>query len=658
MKLRAPLALLSLVAGLSCSKGTPAPQGANGFQLLVSDCDPLVPSKCGFPFPSNVWRVQDAATKQYKIHFGNTTLPTLKGSAPTDPGLWENRDGFSTGQAMLAQLPGATAAGFADENHLADSATAASPTVIINADTGAFVPHIAELDQWTSEVSQQSLMMRPVERLADGQRYIVAIRHVKDSAGAAVAPSPAFLALREKSDSADVSVALRRDLYEDIFTKLAAAGIPRADLQLAWDFTTATAANTRTDLLTMRDLALAAVGTAGPSYVINSVEVSPNSHIALRLHGTMTVPFFLTNAGPHGTMVRDANGLPKQNGTQTFQFLVHVPKSCTTGKSCAVVQNGHGLLGSLTEGEDGYLATFCDDFHYVGIAVDWWGFAAADLGQVLNSVIDDLGAFPILVEHQEQGMVNNLLAMRMMKGVFQTEPKLQAADGSGPIYDNTKLFYRGDSQGGIFGATYMSISTDVTRGLLGEPGMPYNLLLDRSVDFQSYRGLLNNALPDARDAEMYLDLIQQFWDRVEPVGYSPMLTPGDTASNTPAHRVLMHAAIGDHQVTTLGAHMLAREIGAVNLKPLNRDIFALDSIDGTVSTGSALVEFSYGLAPVPTMNLPPDCAISKVACASATQYDDDPHDTVRSEPDAMKMADTFFRTGNIAATCDGVCDPE
>ena len=188
--------------------------------------------------------------------------------------------------------------------------------------------------------------------------------------------------------------------------------------------------------------------------------------------------------------------------------------------------------------------------------------------------------------------------------------------------------------------------------------MPYNLLLDRSVDFQSYRGLLNNALPDARDAEMYLDLIQQFWDRVEPIGYSPMLSPGDLASNTPAHRVLMHVAIGDHQVTTLGAHMLAREIGAKNLKPLNRDIFALDSIDGMVSTGSAMVEFSFGLAPVPTMNLPPDCGISKVACASATQYDDDPHDTVRSEPDAMQMADTFFRMGTIAGTCDGVCDPE
>src|ERR1041385_1541323 len=43
---------------------------------LTTDCDPLVPTYCGFPFPSNVWLVDDPATPTGKhIAFGATTLP-------------------------------------------------------------------------------------------------------------------------------------------------------------------------------------------------------------------------------------------------------------------------------------------------------------------------------------------------------------------------------------------------------------------------------------------------------------------------------------------------------------------------------------------------------------------------------------------------------
>jgi len=639
-----PAALaLALCALASCHKSQTL-TGANGFTLLVGDCDPLVPSHCGLPFPSNVWRVQDETTKLYKLHFGATTLPNLAGAQKTDPTLWENRDGFSSTAALLAQLSSVPADGLSDENHLADTVLSTSPTILMNAVTGELIPHIAEVDAWAQTDEQRLLILRPVQRLADGTRYIAAVRQMHDATGALIPPSPAFLALRDQGASTDGSVELRRDLYEDIFTQLAAHGVARADLQLAWDFTTASTANTQTDLLSMRDQALAAVGDDGPTYVITSIETNPNPYIAQRIHGTMTVPFFISSTDESGTMVRDANGLPTLNGTATFDFLVHVPNSCATGHACAVIQNGHGLLGDLTEGEDSYLAQFAEQFHYVALAVDWWGFDSLDLGQVVTSVVDDVGAFPTLVEHQEQGMINNLLAMRMMKGRFAREPAVQA--GGESVYDPSLLFYRGDSQGGIFGATYMSISTDVTRGLLGEPGMPYNLLLDRSVDFQEYRSLLDNSLPDARDEQLYLNLIQQFWDRVEPSGYAPMLAAGD--SKTPAHRVLIHAAIGDHQVTTLGAHVLARALGASNLSPVNREIFGISDATGPLDAGSTLVEFSFGLPPVPTANLPPVGA----------QYGDDPHDTLRTEPDAQQMADTFFRTGTVVQTCDGACDPE
>ena len=64
---------------------------------------------------------------------------------------------------------------------------------------------------------------------------------------------------------------------------------------------------------------------------------------------------------------------------------------------------------------------------------------------------------------------------------------------------------------------------------------------------------------------------------------------------TPAHHVLIHTAIGDHQVTPLGAHLIARTIGAKNLKPVNREVFGIPDADGPFTDGSAIVEYVFGL---------------------------------------------------------------
>ena len=55
------------------------------------------------------------------------------------------------------------------------------------------------------------------------------------------------------------------------------------------------------------------------------------------------------------------------------------------------------------------------------------------------------------VDRQHQGVINSLLAMRMMRGGFAKDP-VSFVDGN-PTIDPTQRFYRGDSQGGIFGAT-------------------------------------------------------------------------------------------------------------------------------------------------------------------------------------------------------------
>jgi hypothetical protein len=607
--------------------------------LLVTDgCDPLVPQQCGYPFPSNVWLGDDPSTVTgHRVSFGPHTLPAI-GNTPTDPTVWHSLDGFSPGATLLAFLPGATATGLPDENDLARSATAQSPTILLDTRSGALVPHIAELDQTTVLENERTFMIRPVVRLDDSTRYIVAIRHVVDAAGAPIEPSPAFLALRDGGGFTDKSIERRRALYADLFAQLAAAGVDKADLQLAWDFSTSSRENNTRIMLALRDAALAAVGSEGPTYTINQVIDNPNPHIRRRILGTMHAPLFLDAARPNGKMVLDDDGLPRQNGLGDFDFLVQIPNSAVNGTPGAILQNGHGLLGKKEEGEDGYMATICDQKNYVEIAVDLFGFASPDVPPIVNAISSDIAAFAHVVERQQQGMVNQLLAMRMMKGRLYKDPMVQF-NGVSAI-DPTHTYYRGDSQGGIMGTTYMAISTDVTRGLLGEPGVPYSILLNRSSDFDTYFGVIRAVTESAFDIQLLLGAVQMLWDGSEPDGYVPYITE-NTLPNTPSHNVLLAIAIGDHQVTPLGAHIIARAVGAKNMKPVNRELFGIDDADAPF-TGNGMAEWDFGLPPAPTANIP--------MTAGA-----DPHDSVRKLQSAIDQTDTFLRTGTIQNYCGGAC---
>jgi hypothetical protein len=435
----------------------------------------------------------------------------------------------------------------------------------------------------------------------------------------------------------------RRALYDDILGRLEAHGISRADLQLAWDYTTASRDNTTRGLLKMRDEALALVGADGPEYTITKVDDHPNSHILQRITGTMTVPLYLDQPGPGGKLVVGPDGLPKQNGTADFEFLIHIPNSISGGQPLGILQQGHGLFGSKDEGdaEDGPLVIMCDRFGYVGVAIDLIGMAHEDVKTALRSVSEDITLFGGMIGRQHQGLLNELLLMRMMKGRFTRDSHVQVAGKS--AIDPTRAFYRGDSQGGIFGGTYMSLTTDVTRGLLGVPGAPFNLLLDRSFDFAGYKLLLRSNYPSPTDGQLILDLLQLWWDHTEPNGWIPYVRE-NMHPGTPAHEVLIHVGIGDHQVSPLGAHFEARTMKIPNLRPTNRDVFGVESRDGPI-TGSAMVEYSFGLPPVPLKNYPP------------SSDGDDPHGKVRLLEPSYLQQEKFFREGVVAPFCSGPCDP-
>jgi hypothetical protein len=101
-------------------------------------------------------------------------------------------------------------------------------------------------------------------------------------------------------------------------------------------------------------------------------------------------------------------------------------------------------------------------------------------------------------------------------------------------------------------------------------------------------------------------------------------------------------------VTPLGAHIIARAVGATNLSPVNREIYGITDSPGPIK-GSAIVEWSWGLTDAPKTNTPPD----NLCPASAPPKCEDPHDQLRIQQSSIQQEVQFFSTGTVVQTCGG-----
>ncbi|MGB5812132.1 MAG: hypothetical protein WBG86_16470, partial [Polyangiales bacterium] len=246
--------------------GTSGTGGAGGQGGVVPppalDCDPLTPSYCGFPYPNDYWTAEDATTVTGRqLTLPQVIMPQNMNGVQSTPGAFNEADGFSPGIAAMTLLPGATTTGLATSVMIESSLLPDARTVILNAATGERVPHWVEIDEYVVEAKkrvdaaedrpdfdidrglaeleqERAFMVRPAVRLEDATRYIVAIRGVLDGEGAMIPASPAFAALRDDEATSDPIVESRRGHFEELFSSLAAEGIARDDLQIAWDFTT------------------------------------------------------------------------------------------------------------------------------------------------------------------------------------------------------------------------------------------------------------------------------------------------------------------------------------------------------------------------------------------------------------------------------------
>ena len=580
---------------------------------LADRCDPTDPRHCLLPFPSDTFTVDDPTTDtERRVAFDRTSMPTNADGVQVDPTEWNRNDGFSPGQPISLFVPGldleATAA--ATITDIEASLAPDAPIVLLDATSGERWPYWVELDASVESDDDRVLYIRPAINYPEGHRMVVALRGLVGPQGT-IPPGDVFEAYRDRLDTGVAAIEARRDRYERVFGDLEAIGVARTDLFLAWDFTVASERNLSERMLHIRDDALAVLGERAPAFTVTQVEIDPDDEIARRVTGTLQVPKYLTGEGEPGSRFTNLEGLPSVDGEYAANFICNVPNAAFETPA-RVSLYGHGLLGSAGEVNAGNVRTFSQTHNIVFCATDWIGMSEPDIGNAVT-ILRDVSNMATLADRAQQGFLNAIFLGRAL-----TEPQGFAAheafqaDGGEPVIDGAELFYDGNSQGGIMGGALVAVSPDVKRAVLGVTGMNYSTLLQRSVDWDTYRAIFDPSYPDVIERGITISLIQMLWDRAEANGYAQHMTT-DPYEGSPEHRVLLHAAFGDHQVSTYAAEVEARTIGAklrcpgvaAGRLPDTTPQWGLECAEGSEADVSVLVIWDSGTPAPPVVNLAP-----------------------------------------------------
>jgi hypothetical protein len=675
-----------------------APAGAATKATTSISCQPYTSTPCLFPFPDNrLTKPVSGSATGLELNLPQGAMPSNTSGTQIATTPYDQNDGFSPGSAILLHIPQLETQAALNRTHavglLNMSAYRAkkAPIMVIDERTGQRQMIYTQLDANAKSAATTNLMILPGASWQDGHTYVVVLRHLRNSRGHLIGAPSWFAKLRDhrRLPAAERSQAKR---YTKIFKALTKAKVTRdKTLYAAWDFTVASARELSGRLLSIRDGAFAQLGDtslgdgqvsgSAPQFTVTSDKTTTftNGKTGSVVIGTYQVPCYLQACGDTATtgFSYAASGLyatpvqgPGNVGSAGFECVI--PSSATPANQARIVDYGHGLLGGMSEVTNDPITALATDNNMVMCATNWWGLAGPDQNFDTQAV-SNLNLFPVMVDRLQQGVLNQLLLGRLMDNPngFAADPHFQRSGQ--PVINTGELYYDGNSQGGIFGGITTAVSPDIRRAVLGVTGEDYaNSLVQRSTDFGSpttigtFSWLLWQDYAIDDNSGIYtltLDLMDQLWDRADPVGYVEGLGATPFA-DTPSHSVLMQISYGDHQVSMYAGAAEARSIGADAYEPSGTPASALTPGGGR----NANFNLFYGLKPAPTdgsfsgsvievwdsgpgHTLNPPVA-NLAPTDSATNVD--PHGDPRATPAAQQQISAYLEpTGTFQNVCAG-----
>lgn len=679
---------------VAVAAGGPASGPLGSSKSATTQCDRPDGNTCLLPFPDDRFTVAADTPTGRRVQLPTEAMPTNAAGTTFDTTEWNRNDGFSPGSVLLVDVLGLDLqATFGLEpgvevlDRPALSLAPGAPIVVVDLDTGDRVPYYAELDAHPDAVAsgRRLLMVRPLETLRSAHRYGVALRWLRDATGKVIEADVVFSWYRSRRGEPPSGVEPERTAeYERLFRELRSVRVAKHDLYLAWSFTVASDEGVTGRALHLRDAAFRVLGDADladgvvdgvpPIFTVSRVEEVGSSPTARRVSGSVLVPNYLHTSTPPilaadggvalapllaGSQARfryagDEPGptaLPVRNGAAPWlsvPYVCELPRTATASAPASPTLFGHGLLGSRNQAS-GTSTLLLRERNFSPCGVDFAGMSSMDQANLVGT-LGDLSRFGVAVDRLQQGFLNFLFVGRSLSHPDGFASHSAFRDADGPLIDVDALSYTGVSQGAVLGGALVALAPDLTNGVLDVTGMNYSTLLNRSVDWEgaALGRLYYGSYTDPVERQLGYALLQMLWDRGESNGYARRTT-SDPLPNTPPHRVLLHAALGDFQVANVAAEVQARSVGArllhTSLAPgrhwSDDPAFGLTTFaaapDGSVvpHAGSTLVYFDSGSNVPPSVNRP------------AGPVGGDPHGDPRGDVGANDQRAVFLRTGVV-----------
>ena len=617
-------------------------------------CNPLaITDDCLLPWPTDLLTRPDPSTPTgRRVALPENVLQVPAGRVNIDVAPFNRADGAPTTAPILVHFGDLVAPEFlADYTQTARSLEAASAIALFDLTHARRVPFLAEMDanRRGGATDRAALIIRPLEPLPFGARVVVAIRRaVRTPAGAALAASPGFVALRDRTPSADPRIEAARPDYETVFSFLAAQGYARDDLHLAFAYTVASERHVLAPVVAMRaEVARRAAIAGAIPFTIERVQDAPNRDVARIVTGTFTPPNWLD---ARNTVTFADDGSPAlQTPAPSYPFTMVIPaRALREPAPLPLVIFGHGVFGTgrdyLTGDAARVIHPLAEQAGAVIVATDWIGLSGGDRDLIIRDVVTNINRINLVTDRLLQSIANNLALEELAVGALSADARVRFA--ASPLIDPARVYYYGVSLGGIQGSSFVSVSRRVSRAVLAVPGASWSNLLPRSIVYAPIRTFVDTLYPDPLVQAEFISLLQHRFDHADPANVTRLFRAPATPPT--ARTVLLQEAVGDCLVPNITTDILARGFDVPLVTPADAPPFGLRTVTSP-STGSAVVQYAI-TSSLARYSPPRDNTVPTM--------DNGVHSDLVYLPNTGRQVLTFLETGRIEQTCAGSCDPD
>ncbi|MFZ6177249.1 hypothetical protein [Nannocystis pusilla] len=177
-----------------------------------------------YPWPSNFYTTPTADSPTgLAVALPAALLPknTQQAEFPADEFL-NGKPGFTpNAQLRFASAQPVDGSSLPPLGDIGSSLAEQAPIVLLEVRSGERWPYFAEVDATAVAGEPQTIFVRPMRRPRAGERYVVAVRGLRDKNGEEIPASPLFRALRDELTTDVPQLEAERARYDEIFAALA-----------------------------------------------------------------------------------------------------------------------------------------------------------------------------------------------------------------------------------------------------------------------------------------------------------------------------------------------------------------------------------------------------------------------------------------------------